>query len=148
MFSLPIPPTKEKEKEKENDKSNVGELMMDLAEDKPEDRAGTTTPDNTTAEKTTITTEKQVMPTSVNEAATNSAKTATPNSVEKEAGKIPPNSAEKEASTTPPTPAEKEVGTTPEKSTDPKQKGTQKPDWPSTPSSKGSSSDNDTNNEE
>jgi len=120
MLPPPTPPTKGKEKEK--DGSNVGGLLMDLAEDGSED--GTSTP----AEK--------------------DAGTILPAPTEKEAGTTPPAPTEKEAGTTPPAPTGKEAGTTPEKPTDPKQKGTPKPDRPATPSSESSSSDDDDGTED
>jgi len=79
----------------------------------------------------------------------------------KEAGTIPPGPADKVASTIQPKPAENEAGTTPpaatwieagmtpEKPINSKQKGTPKPDQPTTPSSgSGSSDDDDHDNQE
>jgi len=120
---LPLPTPSIKGKEKENDESNIGGLLMDLAEGGSED--GTSTP-----------TEKETG-------------TVPPAPTAKDAGTTLPRATGKEAGTTPPAPTSKEAGTTPDKPTDPKQKGTPKPDRPATPGSEGSSSeDDDTEDEE
>ena len=108
MLPPPTPSTKGKAKKK--DESNVGGLLMNLADDGSED--GTSTP------------------------------------TEKDAGTIPPGPTENEARTTLPATTGKEAGTTPEKPTNPKQRGTPKPDQPATPGSKSSSSDDDNTEDE
>jgi len=120
---LPPPTPSIKGKEKEKDESNVGGLLMDLADGVSEDR--TTTP-----------TEKD-------------ASTVPPAPTEKDAGTTPPAPTGKEAGTTPPDPTGKDASTTPDKPTDPKQNRNPQPDRPGTPSSESSSSnDDDTEDEE
>jgi len=120
---LPPPTPSIKGKEKEKAESNVGGLLMDLAEGVSED--GTSTP-----------TEKD-------------ASTVPPAPTEKDAGTTPPAPTGNEAGTTPPAPTGKDAGTTPDKPTDPKQNGNPQPDRPATPSSESSSSnDDDTEDEE
>jgi hypothetical protein len=120
MLPLPTPSTKGKEQEK--DESNVGGLLMDLAEDGSKDVTSTPT-------------EKD-------------AGTVPPAPTEKDAGTVPPAPTEKDAGTVPPAPTGKEAGTTPDKPTDPKQKGTPKPDRPATPGCESSSSDDDDTEDE
>jgi len=72
--------------------------------------------------------------------------TSTP--TEKGGGTVPPAPTEIDAGTTPPAPAGEEAGTTPDMPTDPKQKGTPKPDRPATPGTKISRSDDDDTEDE
>ena len=69
--------------------------------------------------------------------------TTPPASTDKVPSTIPPPPTEKQGGTTPPAPAGKDAGTTPEKSTNPREKGTPKPDRPATPSSESCISDDD-----
>ena len=116
----PTPSTKGKEKEKIE--SNVGVLLTDLAEEGSE--YGTSTPTE------------------------NDTCTVPPVPTEKDARTTPPAPIEKESGTTPPAPAGKEAGMTPDNPTDPKQKGTPRPDQPATPGSESSSSDDDDTEDE
>jgi hypothetical protein len=119
---LPPPTPSIKGKEKDKDESNVGGLLMDLAENGYEDRTSTPT-------------EKD-------------AGTVRPAPTEKEADTIPRAPTKKEAGTTPPAPTWKEAGMALDMPTNPKQKGTPKPDRPATPGSKSRSSDDDDTEDE
>jgi hypothetical protein len=127
MFPPLTPLTKGKEKKK--DESNVGGLLMDLAEDWSED--GTSTPTKTD----TIT----LPPAPTEEVAD----TTPPAPTETHAGTTPPAVIQNKVGTTLPAQTEKEAGTTPAKPTDPKKKGTTKHDRPPTPGSESSNSDDD-----
>jgi len=119
---LPPPTSSIKGKKKEKDGSNVGGLLMDLAEGGSED--GTSTP-----------TEKD-------------AGTVPPAPTEKDASTVPPAPTEKDTGTTLPAPTGEETSTTPDKPNDPKQMGTPKPDWHATPGSESSCSDDDDTEDE
>jgi hypothetical protein len=119
---LPPPTPSIKGKDKEKDESNVGGLLMDLAENGSED--GTSTP-----------TKKD-------------AGTVLPEPTERDASTIPPVPTEKETGTTPPAPTGEQAGITPDKPPNPKQKGTPKPDRPATPGSERSSSNDDNTEDE
>jgi len=128
----PTPSTKGKEKAK--NESNIGGLLMDLAEDGSENGTSTHT------EK-----DASMLP---------------PAPTEKHAGTIPPKPTLKDTCKIPPAPTEKEDGktlsastsketsTTPVQSNDLKQQGTPQPNRPSTPGGESSSSDDDDTEDE
>ena len=126
---LPPPSPSIKGNEKETDESNVGGLLKQLAENGSED--GTSTPsERDTGTVPTAPTEKDhgTIP-------------AAP--TEKDPYTVTPAPTKKEAGTTTPASTGKEAGTTRDKPTNPQYKCTPKPDWPTTPGSESSNSDDD-----